>query len=240
MNDDLCIMTTINFWFINYPLFVFSSFRRDKNKFAWHFVFRVLRIYDDLMSEWLGATCTTRMCSTCEHVSVFPHVFWPLVLYFSILFPFFCIFPLFSFCSRLRFSSVLLFSILRFLVSPSRFFFFSNSSMIDYSAIRVDCSSIAFFFAHLGSLLESVDREHLERASSFVGEDCSYTFVLSSLFPLVSHFAEVARLLRMSKVRSSDLEMGLSSSDDRVVSEAISVSTPYKAWNISCSLTRKD
>ena len=112
--------------------------------------------------------------------------------------------------------------------------------MVDYSAVRVIGPSIAFFFAHLGSLLESVDREHLERASSFVGEDCSYTFVLSSLFPLVSHFAEVARLLRMSKVRSSDLEMGLSSSDDRVVSEAISVSTPYKAWNISCSLTRKD
>ena len=101
--------------------------------------------------------------------------------------------------------------------------------MVDYSAIRVDCSSIAFFFAHLGSLLESVDREHLERASSFVGEDCSYTFVLSSLFPLVSHYAEVARLLRMSEVRSSDLETGLSSSDDRVVSKATFVSTPYKA-----------
>ena len=43
----------------------------------------------------------------------------------------------------------------------------------------------------------------------------------------------------MSEVRSSDLEMGLSSSKDCVVSEATSVSTPYKAWNISCSLTRK-
>ena len=44
----------------------------------------------------------------------------------------------------------------------------------------------------------------------------------------------------MYKVRSSDLEIGLSSSDDRVISEATSISTPYKAWNIPCSLMGKD
>ena len=44
----------------------------------------------------------------------------------------------------------------------------------------------------------------------------------------------------MSEVRSSDLETGLSSSDDRVVSKATSISTPYKAWNSSCSLSKKD
>ena len=44
----------------------------------------------------------------------------------------------------------------------------------------------------------------------------------------------------MSEVRLSDLETRLSSSDDRVVSRATSVSTPYKAWNISCSLSEKD
>ena len=99
---------------------------------------------------------------------------------------------------------------------------------------------VAFFFAHFGCLLEFVEGECLERIIFFVGEDCSYTSVISSLFPLVSHFAWVARLLKMSEVRSSDLEMGLSSSDDRMVSKATSVSTPYKAWNILCSLTRKD
>ena len=41
-------------------------------------------------------------------------------------------------------------------------------------------------------------------------------------------------------MRSSDLETGLSSSDDHVISEATSVSSPYKAWTISCSLTGKD
>nr|POF27201.1 hypothetical protein CFP56_08571 [Quercus suber] len=112
--------------------------------------------------------------------------------------------------------------------------------MVDYFAIKADCPSIAFFFAHLGSLLEFVEGECLEGISSFVGKDYPYTSVLSSLFPLVSHSTEVARLLRMSKVRSSDLEMGLSLSDDRVVSGATYVSTPYKAWNISCSLSEKD
>jgi len=41
-------------------------------------------------------------------------------------------------------------------------------------------------------------------------------------------------------VRSSDLETGLSSSYDHVISKATFVSSPYKAWTISCSLTRKD
>jgi len=101
--------------------------------------------------------------------------------------------------------------------------------MVDYSAIRTDCPSITFFFAHIGSLLESIEGKHLKGISSFTRKDCPYTSILSSLFPLVSHSAEVARLLRMSEVRSSDLEIGLSSSDDHVVSKATSVSTLYKA-----------
>ena len=101
--------------------------------------------------------------------------------------------------------------------------------MVDYSTVKVNYPSIAFFLAHLGSLLESIEGEYLERISFFVGEDYLYTFVLSSLFPLVSHSTKVARSLKMSALRSSDLEMGLSLTDDRVVSEAIFVSTPYKA-----------
>ena len=193
-----------------------------------------------LMFEHLNATCMARMRSLCEHVLVFPRMFWPLVLHFSLLFPFFCIFSLFSFRSRVCFFSELPFFVLWFLVSSSCYFFFSDSSMVDYSVVRVNCPSIAFFFAHLCSLLESIEGECLERISFFVGEDCPYTSVLSSLFPMVSHSARAARLLKMSEVRSSDLETGLSTSDDHVVSEATSVSTPYKAWNISCSLMRKD
>ena len=98
-----------------------------------------------------------RMHLSCGYVSVSLHVFWPLVLHFSLLFPFVCIFSLFNFCSRVHFSSKLPFSVLHLLVSSSCFFFFFGSSMVDYSAVRVDCPSVAFFFAHLGCLLESVE-----------------------------------------------------------------------------------
>ena len=108
----------------------------------------------------------------------------------------FCIFPS-SFLSsvffliqfsvlRVYLSFKLLFSILHFLVSPSCFFFFSNSSMVEYSTVRADCPSITFIFTHLGSLLESVEGERLERISSFVGglsvHFCPFFFVSFS-FP---------------------------------------------------------
>ena len=67
----------------------------------------------------------------------------------------------------------------------------------------------SFLFARLGCLLEVVEGECLKWVSFFVGEDCPYRFVLSSLFPLVSCSARVARFLKMSgEVRSSELERG--------------------------------
>ena len=77
-----------------------------------------------LMFEQLNAMCTAKMHSSCKHVLVFPCMFWPLVLYFSLLFPLFSIFSLFSFHSRVCFFSKLPFSILHFLVSSSCYFFF--------------------------------------------------------------------------------------------------------------------
>ena len=180
------------------------------------------------MHGWLSATCTARMCLTCEHVSVFSREFWPLLLRFSLLFPFFCIFPYSVSHSRVCFFFELPFSVLHSLVSPPCSCFFFGSSMVDYSAVRVACPSIAFFFAHLGYLLESIVGECLKRISFFIGADCPYSSILSLLFPLISHSTGVARLLKMSEVRSGDLEMGLSSSDDRVISEATSISTPIK------------
>ena len=90
--------------------------------------------------------------------------------------------------------------------------------MVDYSSVRVDRPSIAFLFACLGCLLELIEGECLKWASFFMGEDCQYKFVLFLLFPLVSHSAKVARSLKVDEVRSSDLETGLSSSDDCVIS----------------------
>ena len=75
---------------------------------------------------------------------------------FSLMFPFFCVFSLFSFHPRVCLSFKLPFSVLLFLVSSSCSCFFSCSSMVDYSPVRLDCLSIAFLFARLGCLLESV------------------------------------------------------------------------------------
>ena len=74
-----------------------------------------------------------------------------------------------------------------------------------------------------------------------MGEDCPHRFVLSSLFPLFSCSARVARSLKMfGEVRSSELETRLSLSDNREILEVSSPSTPYKAWNIQCALSEKD
>ena len=112
--------------------------------------------------------------------------------------------------------------------------------MVNYSSIRVDCPLVAFLFACLGCLLEAAKGECLKWVNLFIGEDCTHNLVLSSLFPLVSHSTRVARSLKMFEVRSSELEMGLCLSDDHVISEVTYPSTPYKAWNISCSLKGKD
>ena len=96
--------------------------------------------------------------------------------------------------------------------------------MVDYSTVRVDFPSIAFFLDHLGSLLESIEGERLERISSFEG--LSVYFYPFFLISFSSCSDKVARLLRMSEVRSSDLETRLSSFNDCVVLEATFVSTP--------------
>ena len=176
----------------------------------------------------------------CRHFLVFSRVFWSLISHFSLLFPFLCNLSLFRFHFRVCFSFKLPFSVPRSLVGSSCSYFFFCSSMVDYSSIRVDCPLVAFLFDHLGCLLEATKGECLKWVNLFVGEDCTHNLVLSSLFPLVSHSTRVARSLKMFEVRSSELEMGLCSSDDHVISKVTSPSIPYKAWNISCSLKGKD
>ena len=193
------------------------------------------------MFDLVSAKCTVRMCSTCRLFSVIPLTFWPFILHFSLLFPFLHTFSLFSLHFRVCLFFKLSFSVLHFLVRPSCSSLFLCSSFVDYSSIRVDCPLIAFLFAHLGCLLEVMEGECLKRVSFFMREDCLYRFVLSSLFPLVSCFVKVAKLLKMSgEVRSSELEAGLSLPDDHVVPEFTSPSTPYKAWNIPCAFLGKD
>ena len=74
--------------------------------------------------------------------------------------------------------------------------------MVEYSVVRWDCPSICFFFARLCSLLEVVGRQCL-KVGLFVGRNCPF--------------------------RSSELETGLSSSEDRRALKVTSLSTHYKA-----------
>ena len=63
------------------------------------------------------------------------------------------------------------------------------------------------------------------------------------LFPLVHRSVGIAQSLLMSgegEVRSSELEIGLSSFEDHGILEVTSPSTPHKAWGICCSLREKD
>ena len=161
------------------------------------------------MFDLLSATCIVKMRLTRRLSSVFLSMFWPFISYFSLLFPFLHFFSLFSWHSRVFLFFKLSFLVLRSLISSSCSSLFFCSSMVDYSFVRVDCPSISFLFARLGCLLEIVEEECLKGVSLFMGEDYLYRFVLSSLFPLASCSAKVARSLRMSgEVRSSELERG--------------------------------
>ena len=182
--------------------------------------------------------CTVKMCLTCRLFLVFLCTFWPFISHFPLLFPFLHNLFLFSWHFRDFLFFELSFSVLHFLVSSSCSSFFFCSSMVDYSFVKVDCPSVSFPFARLGCLLDIVEGKHLKRVSLFMGEDCPYRFVLSSSFPLVSCSTKVARFLKMSReVKSSELETGLSSSDEREVPVVTSPFIPYKAWNILCTLS---
>ena len=150
-------MKIVNFWLISCPLVQIFICWTKREHIHLTLCILLLRIYDELIFEQLDATCTVRMHSMCRCFLIFPHVLWPLILHFSLLIPFFYNLTLFSFCSRDCLSFKLPFSVLRSQVSFSCSYFFSCTSMVDYSVVRVDCPSIAFFFTRLGCLLESVE-----------------------------------------------------------------------------------
>ena len=106
----------------------------------------------------------------------------------------------------------------------------------------MDCLSNTFLFACLCGLLEVLGKQG-PKVGLFVGKDCSFRFALHFLLPLVHHSMGIARPLMMSredKVRSSELETGLSSSKDRRAFKVTSLSTFYKAWDVRCVLRGKD
>ena len=123
-------------------------------------------------------------------------------------------------------------------------FFFSLFSFIHGGVFfgKIKLSLRSFFFAHLCGLLKSIGRKH-PQVRRFVGRNCPFRVVLVFIFPLIHHSVGIAQTLLMAKeeeVRSSELEMDLSSSKECGAPEVSFVSTPHKAWSIYCALKEID
>jgi len=104
--------------------------------------------------------------------------------------------------------------------------------MVSSSNVRIVCSSISFLFARLGGSLGVFP--HLE---NFVFEGSSLSATLADLLPLLHQLIDwfenfVRERGRMSEVRSSELETGLSSSDKLVKGDtAVSVPREVRAFH---------
>ena len=120
----------------------------------------------------------------------------------------------FLFCLRMEIRTLFLFG-----------FMFENSE------VRQHCPSFSFLFARLGASLGSF-YTHCPPIEGFVSRDNSLGFVLADLFPLLHQSVNWSEKLVsgrgvMSEVRSSELETGLSSSDDPIEAE---VDTAASSW----------
>ena len=108
--------------------------------------------------------------------------------------------------------------------------------------VRLDCPPISFFFVRLSSLLELWVDNAPRLGFSWV-EIILLGLSCVSFFPLVHHFVWFTQPLIMfgeGEVRSSELEIGLSSSKDRKALKVTSPLTPYKAWDVCYVLKMKD
>ena len=104
--------------------------------------------------------------------------------------------------------------------------------MLSSSEVRALCPPVSFLFARLGTTL-GISRNLCPLVEDFIGGDGSLGLVIADLFPLlcqsIGWFENLVGDKRaMSEVRSSELETGLSSSDDPM-REDIAVSTPRVA-----------
>ena len=104
--------------------------------------------------------------------------------------------------------------------------------MIDYFDVRCFSPSVSFFFAHLGTFLSS-SGGGCPQIEGFTFRNSNLGLILVDLYPLLHQSLNWFQSLqgmsveeRMgSEVRSSDLEMGLSSSDDTVGAETNSTTS---------------
>ena len=98
--------------------------------------------------------------------------------------------------------------------------------MVSGSKVRAVCPSVSFFFACLGAAL-GVSGDFLPFVGDFIFAGCGLSLVIGELSPILGQslawFEGETR--RMAKVRSSELETGLSSSGGPEVGDT-AVSAP--------------
>ena len=113
--------------------------------------------------------------------------------------------------------------------------------MVSASEVWVACPSVSFFFARLGVAL-GVSGDFFPLVRDYLFEGCGLSVVLGELSPIlgqsIAWFEGETR--RMSEVRSSELDTGLSSSDGPVEGDT-AVSIPrqvraFSALNEECGL----
>ena len=110
------------------------------------------------------------------------------------------------------------------------------SSMLSSSEVRALCPSVSFLFECLGASL-GISRNFYPLFEDFMGGGNSLSLVLTDLFPFLRESANwfedlVSDRKAMSEVISSELEMGLSSSDDPVEEDTtISTSRVVRAFS---------
>ena len=119
--------------------------------------------------------------------------------------------------------------------------------MVDYSLVWLDSPSISFFFTRLYFFLQTSSRRK-PKVGVYVTQKTPLREVLLSLYPLV-HFSVCfaqfleERVMSEEKVKSSDLETGLSSSEKTIAQEmdtALSLAITFQAWKEKCGYSRKD
>ena len=99
--------------------------------------------------------------------------------------------------------------------------------MVNGSEVRVACPSVSFFFAHLGVAL-GVFGDFLPLVGDFIFAGCGLSVVIGQLSLILGQSIAwfEGETKRMSDVRSSELETGLSSSGDPEVGDT-AISTPH-------------
>ena len=118
--------------------------------------------------------------------------------------------------------------------------------MVSSSEVKIACPLISFLFACLRASL-GVSRTSFPLVENFIFEGSSLSIVFANLFPLLYQSIDwfgglMSERGAISKVRSSELETGLSSSDDLVKVEedtAVSVLWEVRAFSAlgeECSL----